>query len=294
MSATTQEVWQWNGVTLNQPYWNITTFGGNRFAIPLLRGQNIEVAYTAGQQWRFKAPDSRVITLLMWAAGINQSTGNPDSQDQITTFNNNFQQLRQMFWTRNINGSVQGSLTRNWNLTQNSVTGLVTATAQAEIAGTFEPTMTGRTRADFQVDLLLADPYFYGAQQSQTLPYNSGQTVVNLGEGVAGEGFGGTMTVKFSGPLTNPTLTNQTAGVSVTYNATIASGISNAVTLDCVNFTALTGGGANVIANVAHSGARRWFGLLGAGSSAGDVCKLTSTNGADTGTCVLTWAAPYL
>lgn len=294
MAATTVEVWQWNGTTLNQPYWNIATFGGSRLAAPPLRGTNIQIPYIGGQQWRFKAPDSRVITLIMWVAGVDQTTGNP-AADQFTAWSNNFQQLRQMFWTANLNGSLQGSLARTWNITQGGTTGLVTATAQAEIAGSMEPTMTGRTRADLSVDLLLADPYFYGSQQSQTLSYNVATNVTNLGEGVAGSGLAGTMLVKFNGPLTNPTLTNTTAGVSVTYSGTISSGTSNAVTLDCVNFTATTGGGSNVIGNVSHSGARVWMGLLGAASNGGlQSMKLTSTNGGDTGTCTLTWTPPYL
>jgi hypothetical protein len=255
-----------------------------------LRGSDVQVPFAAGQQWRYKYPDSRVITLVMWTAGINQTTGNPDTVSQLLTFNNNYQQLRQAFWTRNLTGSQQGTLTRQWYITQGLTTAVVAASAQAEIAGNMEPTMTGRTRADFSVDFLLADPYFYGVQQTQTLPYNSAQSVTNLGEGVAGEGLQGTMQVTFTGPLTNPTLTNLTAGVSVTYTGTIASGTPAAVTLDCVNFLATTGAGANVISAVSHAGARRWNGLLSGANS----CKLTSTNGGDTGTCTLTWTPPYL
>ena len=48
------ELWYWNGTALNQPYWNIATFGGSRAGLPTLRGQNYEVPYRAGQLWRAK------------------------------------------------------------------------------------------------------------------------------------------------------------------------------------------------------------------------------------------------
>lgn len=289
MATTTDELWSWNGTLLNQPYWNIGTVGGSRFSLPALRGQDIPVPFQAGQQYRKKFPDSRVITLVMWAAGIDQTTGNP-AADQRLAWNNNYQQIRAIFWTRDMNGSVQGSLSRSWYTSQQGSPALITATALGEIAGTMEPTMTGRTRSDFSVDILLADPYFYGVPQNQTCVYNTNTAITNFGEGVAGEGAQSSFTVKLNGPLTNPTLTNQTAGASVTFTGTIATGSTNAVTLDIVNYTAFTGAGANVSAKVTHAGARRWMGLL----PAANTLKLTSTNGADTGTAVVTWNPPYL
>lgn len=288
-SPTTTEYWTFNGISLNQNWWNIATIGGSRFSAPTLRGSNYTVPFQTGQVQRPKFADSRVVTLLMWTAGIDQTTGNP-SADQITAWNNNYQQLRALFWQMTSTGSSQSSLVRQWNITQGGTTGLVTATAQAEIAGTMEPTMTGRTRADMSIDLLLADPYFYGNQQTQTLSRNTPANVNNLGEGVAGEASQGFLTVTFNGVLTNPTLTNSTAGVSVTYNGSIASGSSHAISLDCVNFLATDGSSNNVIGNVGHAGARRWM-VLESGSN---TLELTSTGGSDSGNCVVAWAPPYL
>ena len=209
-SATTNEIWSFNGVVLNTPYWNISTMGGSRFDLPQLRGSNYAVAYRAGQQWRAKQPDQRKIltpiTLAMWAAGIDSSTGQA-AQDQKFSFNSNFQALRSLFWTSGNYGSALGTLVRNWNFSQNGANVLVQGTAMAEIAGTMTPSMTGRTRADFAVDLLLADPFFYGVQQAQTLAYNTVTNVINLGEGAIGfgqpSGLGGVpFTVKLTGPLT--------------------------------------------------------------------------------------------
>lgn len=293
MSPTTNEFWDWEGTALNQPWWNITSFGGSRQDLPLLRGQNYPVAYRDGQMWRPKNPDQRVITLAMWIAGVDQSTGIP-AADQRLAFNNNFQQLRSLFWELDGSlGSELGALTRRWHLTQNGTTGIVQATAQAELAGTMQPAMSGRTKADASVDFLLADPYFYGAQQAAALPYNTASALQNLGDAAIGRGqppgLGGVpFTLQLFGPLTNPTVTNSTNGVSVSISTTIATGHN--ITLDVLSYTAYDDAGASHLGQVTHAGARPWM-LLARGLN---TLKLTSTNGADTGACVVTWQPPYL
>ena len=164
------------------------TFGGSRFGIPVLRGANYAVPYRAGQSWRPKYPDQRTMTLTMWLDGSGSANHAYPAADARLAFNDNFQALRQQFWTRGaITGSVQGQLQRNWYLTAGGP-GLVTSTAMAEIAGSMDLTMNGRTGAAFSVDLLLADPYFYGSLVTTAIT-TSGGTVTNPGEGVAGEGW---------------------------------------------------------------------------------------------------------
>lgn len=295
MSPTTTEYWDFNGTPLNQPFWNISSFGGSRQDLPLMRGQNYPVAYRAGQMWRPKQPDQRTITLAMWAAGIDQALLVP-AADQRLAFNNNFQQLRSLFWQLGNLGSTLGFLTRRWYLTQNGSTGIVSATAQAEIAGTVQPTMSGRTRADFSVDFLLADPYFYGLRQSLNVPANgSGTQLYNLGDAAVGfgqsQGQGGVpFSLTFYGQLTDPvTLTNVTNGVSVTINnSVIASGAT--LSLDVLNYTAFTGSGSSWLGNVTHYGARPWM-LLMPGSN---ILTMSTGNGGDSGHCTLNWQPGYL
>lgn len=292
LTPTTTEYWSWNGVALNMPFWNLTTWGGSRQDAPTLRGQNYAVAYRAGQQWRAKQPDQRALSMAMWAAGIDQNTGVPAS-DQKLAFNSNFQQLRSMFWAQGAGGSAQGALTRRWYVTQGGSPVVVAATAQAEVAGTMQPVMTGRTRADFTVDLLLADPYFYGAQQVQSLGYNSPANVPNLGDGAVGFGqpsqtSGVVFTIQLNGPLTSPKLTNSTAGVSVSVSYTIPTG--HYCILDVMNYFATDDAGISHLGVVSHTGARPWMILLPGSNS----LNLTSTNGSDTGSATLTWSPPYL
>jgi len=200
-------------------------------------------------------------------------SGNP-AADQRLAFNNSFYALRTMFATQRApvmavnalaQGSVYGSLTRQWWQTLYGSTQLWSATAQAEIAGNMAPTMAGRTKADFSVDLLLADPYFYGPRTTVTVPTTGSTSATNTGDAVIGfgqdNGFGGVgFSITLNGPLTNPTLTNVTAGVTVTSTAVIAAGHS--LVLNVLAYTAVTDAGVNQLGSISHSGARPWMVLI--------------------------------
>jgi hypothetical protein len=259
--ATNSELWYFNGTPLQDQYgsWNITTLGGSRFGVPTYRGQNVQVPYRAGQSWLGKYPDQRTITLTMWTDGQGSSSldaATYPASDQRLAFNNNLQSIRQLFFTRGAAGSAQGQLQRNWYLTQGT-NKLVTSTAMAEIAGSMDLTMNGRTNAAFSVDLLLADPYFYGALQ--TVAVTTTTVVTTLGEGIVGEGFPSSVaafTVALSAPAT---VSNATAG-GVSF--TVSSGPSFPVTVDVLNNTVTDSGGNNVCANFSHAGSRLWMALL--------------------------------
>jgi len=274
------EAWYWNGLALNQPYWNIATFGGSRSGIPTLRGQDVPVPYRAGQSWRAKYPDERTVSLTMWLDGSGSSAQGWPAADPHLAFNQNWQQLRAAFFTRGAAGSVQGQLQRNWWLTQSGTNKLVTSTAMAEIAGSMDLTMNGRTGAAFTCDLLLSDPYFYGAQQSQACTGTGGTTVTNLGEGVAGEGFPSsvaTFSVQCSAPCT---VTNATAGISFT----LASGPSYPVTVDVLNGLITDNAGASAAGKFSHVGSRLWMCLL----SGANTIQVSA------GTATFTWCPPYV
>jgi hypothetical protein len=268
-------------VSLQSQWWNIGTWGASRYALPTLRGQDYEQPYRTGQQWRAKYPNSRTCTLAMWTAAISQLTGNPDTTvNNKLTFNNNLQQLRALFFTRGIAGSLQGQLVRRWYLTLNGVTSVVQATAMAEIAGSMEPTMNGRFGASFAVDLLLSDPYFYGAQQVS--PILSSGNIFNAGEGVVGESYPSLInafTIALSGATT---VTNSTYGVSFSYNGPVTN---LPITVDVLNMTATDAAGNNVISGISHSGARMWMALV-TGANA------ITTNNAVTAT--FSWSPPYV
>jgi len=236
---------------------NIATFGGSRFALPTLRGSDYAAAYRAGQGFRQKYPDERTLTLAMWAGGQASASQSYPSADERLAFNDNLQQLRKMLWYRNPTGSVQGQLQRNWYLTQGTPK-LVTSTAMAEIAGSMDLTMNGRTSAAFSVDFLLSDPYFYGAQQTAACT-GASTTCTALGEGIVGEGYPSAVsafTVQLSAAAT---VTNTTCGVAFSFSA---AGAVYPVTVDILNFTVTDTAGINQAAGLTHSGSRMWLCLL--------------------------------
>jgi hypothetical protein len=299
-SPTTPEYWTYNGTVLNTPWWNVTTWGGSRQELPLLRGQNDTVAYRAGQMWNQKQFDQRTVSMTFWTAGINQNTGQPSS-DQSLDFTSNFYQLRRIFAKQVVGGSQLGQLTRRWYEYVDGSPTWLTATALAEVAGNMSPTMSGRTRADFTVDLLLADPFFYSAQTSQLIQYNGASVLYNPGDAVTGYGQsqdngGQEFLLVFTGPLFNFTLRNETAGVSVTVSTEIAAG--HTLTLDVMRYAAATDANVSVQGSVTHSGARPWMVLLGAdpehNPGGAQTFTLTSEGQEDSGTCTITWSPGYL
>jgi hypothetical protein len=274
------ELWYWNGTPLNSTYWNIATLGGSRFGLPTLRGSNYAVPFRAGQAQRAKYPDSRTITLQMWTDGMASSAMPYPAGDARLAFNNNLQSIRQLFWNRNAGGSVQGQLQRNWFLTQSGSNKLVTATSMAEIAGSMDLTMNGRTNAAFSVDLLLSDPYFYGAQQVGNATGMGGTTLTTLGEGIVGEGFPSAVSAFTVAVSAACTVTNSTAGVSFT----VASGPSFPVTVDILNYTVTDHVGVNQVAALTHSGSRSWMVLL----PGANIITVSA------GTATFTWNDVYL
>jgi hypothetical protein len=275
------ELWYWNGNPLNQPYYNIATFGGSRFGLPTLRGQDYAVPYRAGQSWRAKYPDERTVTLTMWTDSQMSGSQSYPAGDPRRAFNDNWQQLRGMFFTRGSQGSVQGQLTRNWYLTVAGTPTMVQSTAMAEIAGSMDPTMNGRLSAAFSVDLLLSDPYFYGGARNQATS-GGGGTFNALGEGVVGEGYASAVN-SFTVKITTPcTVTNSTAGVSFAHSG--VGVMSWPVTVDVLRYTATDNVGNNVVGGLTHIGSRMWM------------CLLTGSNtiSVSAGTATFSWNDCYV
>jgi hypothetical protein len=252
-------MWYWNGTPLQSSYYSIATFGGSRFGLPTNRGQDYEVPYRSGQLFRGKYLDERTITLTMWAGGQMSGNQSYPALDPRRAFNDNFQRLRAMFLTRGAQGSVQGQLQRNWYLTVSGSPTMVESVAMAEIAGSMDPTMNGRTSAAFSVDLLLSDPMFYGAQRSQVVGTGGG-TITALGEGVVGEGFASAVNAFTVTISQASTVTNNTAGVA--FSHTGAGVQSWPVTVDVLRYTATDSAGNNVVGGLGHIGSRMWQCLL--------------------------------
>jgi hypothetical protein len=280
MSNSSEEYWEVDGVSLNQYCWAIKTIGGSRLAVPKLRGDNTLFPFRDGRSFRAKNADSRVITLAMWVAGVNPATDQPRISIQDVQFNDNWKALQRLFWSPD----EQLTLTRRW--WENAATPVLrTATAKCELAGTMDPTMTGRSRADFAVDLLLSDPYFYGPEISANLTTSGTTIVTNPGDIPVWS----TINLTLNGELTSPVITNQTAEPDVWMRINTAV-VDDPINISVGDFTVInTFDDSNLTGSVTHSGFRAWMKLL----PGNNTLKLTST-GVGTGDVDLTFQPAYL
>jgi hypothetical protein len=280
MSNSSEEYWEVDGVSLNQYCWAIKTIGGSRLAVPKLRGDNTLFPFRDGRSFRAKNADSRVITLAMWVAGVNPATDQPRISNQDVQFNDNWKALQRLFWSPD----EQLTLTRRW--WENAATPVLrTATAKCELAGTMDPTMTGRSRADFAVDLLLSDPYFYGPEISANLTTSGTTIVTNPGDIPVWS----TINLTLNGELTSPVITNQTAEPDVWMRINTAV-VDDPINISVGDFTVInTFDDSNLTGSVTHSGFRAWMKLL----PGNNTLKLTST-GVGTGDVDLTFQPAYL
>jgi hypothetical protein len=227
----------------------------------------------------------------MFVAGIDPATDQPASYDQHLAWSNNLRTLQQLFYKP----QAQFPLTRRWYYSLPVNTGIPTgvptmveATALAECAGPMQPTMFGQTQSSFTIDLLLADPYFYGPQVVVALPYNTPTSVYNTGDDVAAYNNN---TVTLYGPLQYPRVTNSTTmpPTWLQLNTVIAAGDS--VLFDIANYTAYrTSDGANLSGSVTHSGTFRWMSYI----PGQNTVTLTSAGTGDTGAAVLAYVPSYV
>ncbi len=314
MANNTEEWWSVDGVSLHQYGWSVTTVGGSRYDVPPRRGSNMTLAGRPGQVHRRKLPDARTITLMMFVVGWDPGMGlvpgvAPTTEDQREQWNDNWDFLRRLVYEDYLSDN-RVTLTRRWRLTAptfpttrtglNVIAGdpgtptsgqsrVLVANSYAEMTGTMPPTMTGRSRAEFQLDFTLADPYFYGPKVTKQFANQELAYLWNDAHDVAAHAG---INIDFVGPLTNPFLSNISTQPDhyVKYNGTIPAG--KIVTVHPGRYQAIehdpdVSTGINRIARISNSGAERWFNLL----PGANAVKLY---GVGSGHAVLSWQPPYV
>lgn len=156
MTTTTEVYWTYRGTILNNLAWNIKTRGGSRMGTADPRGEDQLVPGMTGRRYLYKYRDSRIITLGMWVRGADQDGDRPIGAAALAVkFDQNWDTLANLF---DVDG--QQSLTKRF---RDGVGGYKTATALAEYHGGLDADMSDEYKADFSPQLLLADPWFYGA-----------------------------------------------------------------------------------------------------------------------------------
>lgn len=274
MTTTTDEFWDVDGTPLQTHARNLVSWGGDREGARPLRGEDQVIPYAPGRRWTRKVVDSYTMSLSGWVLGADDDGVIGDQQE----FRTNWRALRRLLWTPN----RQIALTKRW---RDEAGTLISATAQAQYVGGLVPQMTGGTRAEFDVDLFLADPFFYGDPVTVPLPLGA-TTVVD----VPGDYDTSAIGLALVGPLTAARVTNEslTPPAWVQY-LTLPDG--STADLDVGLFTARQddgGGDYKAIGNVSHDGAIPWL-LLTPGSNS---LTVSTTDG--TGTIALTYRPVYL
>jgi hypothetical protein len=201
MANSTTEFWSADGVSLQTFARNISTWGGDKEAPPRLRGEDIQIAYRPGRQWTPKLPDSRRLGLKGWVIAANPD-GDVYGDDLL--LRQNWRQLRALLWR---DGGEQFDLTKRWYDEDADL--IRVATARAEFISGLEPRMTGPRRAEWDVDLNLADPFFYGTEETIELSIDA--VSPNPGPSVEIPILGNATTLKVHvdlvGPLTDAKIT---------------------------------------------------------------------------------------
>jgi len=241
--------------------------------VPPLRGEDRQYAFRPGREFRPRVADSRSITLGLWLIG-QDGTGTTVA-DYMANYAGAERKLRRLLRP---GGGTEFEIAKTWT----DDLGTHTATGRG-IAGSIERQRAGRHAGKVTVDIGMADPFFYGTPIAVPLAAGAATAVDNPGDEATTAAA-----VTFTGPLSNPTLTNSTLTPDVWVKAGTDLATGDSLTLD-VQATSIVraSDSANLIGSLTHSGARAWF-ALGRGSN---TVTLSADGGA--GSAVLTYQPVY-
>ncbi len=276
MANTTETYWSVNGVSLQTLGFNISTQGGHE--PPPLRGDDTTIPYRVGQVLSDRIPDSRTEPFKMWAIGLSED-GLQGAYGPRAEYEKNYKKIRALLY----NQGRPFQLTKRWKEYGSGT--VKSATATAVYSGGLAESMTGPARSTFGFDAWLADPFYYGAEETInfTPSATSTQNVTILGD------YSSTLiTLQVNGARTNFRLTNVTEQHYVNVNTAIAAATS--VTVDVDKWTAKRSVSPfnDVIKTVTHFGNKHWLSLR----PGAQTLTLTSTSG--TGSAVLKYIPRWL
>lgn len=167
MTNNTPIFWEANGLSLHTMAWSISTFGGARYNPVPKRGEDLHLPLRPGRRHIPKLRDSRELSLPMWLIPVQQDGTPHPTFTPEQMLHKNWQTLLEA-----VDVPGQFDLVKRWWVDDD----VMVATAQAEFIEGLEPASTGFLQ-QFSLELLLADPYFYGAEETET-----GGTFTALGD----------------------------------------------------------------------------------------------------------------
>lgn len=287
----------WPVYVLNHYAYNISTMNGTSALAPVI-GDNAQRTNRHGRRWRPKVVDQRPLSFSMWVRGSYQDDRYAMPPDQRQQFVANWEQLKAIFGVYD----RQLLVTRRLDLP----TGLLLQTCTAEMAGNMDPTMQGDASATFSVDLIMADPFWYGTPGS-TAPIQpfwvaGGRTYprtydLSYGPNYGGTGLGGalnagmvatppkvTLNGKWVGPIV---LQTNTLGQKVTLNPDVTLGANDVTVVDFDERSVTLNGQSRYYWMDRSS---KWWQLL---PGLNQVFVRDGSIGVPTGTAVVSWPTRY-
>jgi hypothetical protein len=279
VTNTTTEFWSLTDPTgtdrsLQDYAWNIQKWGGARDSVPPVRGADVVIPYRPGQLHMDKLPDSQVISLGMTVQGSNSAGARNTTRGPRGQFRDNWRALRNLLWQQ----QTQYTLTKRW---LDSTGTLQTASAKCEFAGGLGLTTVSEYNGTFSVDLLLADPFFYGAQQTIAFDSSLGTTGSNPATAVTtytgpilGDYFAQRVTIaatpKSATDVTNPRIDNIATNPDSWWllGKTVLG--ASSLTIDLVEQSAVDGT-AEAARYVQHFGYPEWLRIQPAASGASNL-----------------------
>jgi hypothetical protein len=274
VSNSTDEYWEVDGVSLQTYAFNVVSLGG-KWGAPKFRGKDRQFAYKAGSAHRPRTVDEGSLQLGMWVIGADEAGLVPSNRRAL--FGDNMKKLRQLLWKSD---GAEFAITKRWY----DSGGLHVATGHGMIPDGIDTAMEGGPyRGKLVLDIHMADPFFYGAQQTVTVPLGAPTVITNPGDERTTA-----IIVEFNGQLVNPVLTNTTPNPDVWLKVGTSVAVGDKVTVDVDQTTVVrTSDSANLIGAVTHSGSRAWMGLQRGANS------LTLATDVGTGTATVKFQPMY-
>lgn len=228
------------GVSLKSYGYGIRLIGGID-TVPSKRGTDVQIGYARGTSWRPKRLDAENRTLVMWVDG-RESDGSYAATRllRVARLNANIRELTRLFARED----EQLVITREVLLPAGMETWSGLCEVRSSVA--FDSDEDSDQERNLTVDLVFADPLWYGDEQTDTI--GGSGSITNPGEVDSV-----TALLEFSGG-SNYVLTNTTLGISLTIN------VSGPVTVDCAAGTVLADGD-NAIGKVNITGSRDFMRL---------------------------------
>ncbi len=238
---------------------------------PELRGEDAPFTGLPGRRPMGKVADSKRIALALFVNSLNESGTVTESTNRKQA-RKNLETLYALFGKRS-----QQALVRYLPDATNR-------TAQAEVVAVTDfVDETSGEAFGLVVDFELADPYMYGANVVVTGSTPTASTDLTLVH--PGTVRGGKLLLDYTGPVSNPRITNVGNGQYVEALVTVAS--AKHLLVDCSAFTALNDG-ANAIGSIRHSGAVRFLEI----DPGSQILRVTSTTPG--GSLTVTFSPGYL